>query len=422
MMSCRYEALQDICAAYQTIQIPLVGFNGTQYYPVVTADDMGMYTLIPKIASFFSWTLDNTLKYFFNTITLCALLIGLVGLFLLYPSVKQRIISTITLLLIASMTSEPLDIYRIAPAITIGLLPFTTYLFAKQIRSKTTPAFLFFAGLIIGFGNTLRTHAGTPIFFFIAIMIIFEAISSRRKIIFCTLLLSGLAMSKLYFSHQYKLYTQYIEHHYPDTPCDQGTHIFWHAVYLGFGFLENQYHITFDDNLAKERVSKATHETIYPSEKSEHFLKNEVITLIKTNKKFVLYTLFSKIGILLLFLLAFANIGMLCALLPPYDWKTLAAWIVALAFSALPGMLVIPRENYMFGFITLACLFGLNYVNRRNNLLYSLLFIGIEAVACHILSIEQGLRLLLIYSLPFYCCLGLTILFLHFITKQVRLQ
>ena len=136
-------------------------------------------------------------------------------------------------------------------------------------------------------------------------------------------------------------------------------HPFWHSVYIGFGFLNNDYGIKYKDEVAIEKVRSISPKTTYLSEEYEAILKEQVLKLIKTKPLFVLRTIFAKFGVISLYLLIFANVGLIAVYFHRKCWPLETAFWGAMIFNSLFGVLVIPDERYLTGFITFATLYGI---------------------------------------------------------------
>ena len=74
-------------------------------------------------------------------------------------------------------------------------------------------------------------------------------------------------------------------------------------------------------------------------------------------------TFFAKIGILLMYLVIFANVGLVAAFFYPKPWQIECAFWGALATSSLFSILVLPTIEYSLGFIAFATLYGIVSIN-----------------------------------------------------------
>jgi len=143
-----------------------------------------------------------------------------------------------------------------------------------------------------------------------------------------------------------------------------GGHPLWHSVYIGLGFLDNEYGLKYNDDVAYNKVRSISPGTRLVSPEYEQILKRETFKFIREHPRFVLYTLFAKLGIAFFFLLVFANIGLLAAIRYPKGWPLELSFWGAISISALPGIIVIPTPPYLLGLIALATIYGIVSINH----------------------------------------------------------
>ena len=66
----------------------------------------------------------------------------------------------------------------------------------------------------------------------------------------------------------------------------------------------------------------------------------------------------------MLFLIKYANIGLLAAFLYPKNRRLELAFFAALLFQTSFGIMVLPNEWYLLGFISFATLYGVVSINE----------------------------------------------------------
>jgi len=364
-MASRYEHLSNIFEGYKLTGVPFIEYDGTQLLPCRTLDDMGIYNVIPTLAYHLGISIDQAIVLFFTTLSWLAVIISITGFWFLYKNYLERCIASCTVTLLTLMVcSYTLDVYRAYVAIAIAVVPWCLYFIQKKYTSTFFYVFCFLAGLGIGFSHYIRSHSGTAVFLFITILILTHKRLNKKKK--CTLMMSlclGILIPVIYFKHIYSNYVHYSKQHFPEYLIDEGQHVFWHPVYLGFGFLNNDFGIRFDDSVAVKKARSIKPDIAYPSPESEEILKQEVVTLFKHRIFFFLLTIWAKIGVLLFFLLLFANIGLPLAFIYPKGLAIDAAFFLALSFSGLFIILVVPAFGYCLGFITFSTLYGIVSIN-----------------------------------------------------------
>jgi len=249
------------------------------------------------------------------------------------------------------------DVYLVNAAIILAVVPLSIYFFREKKRFALFLVFLFFSGIAIGYANQIRSFSGIPVFLFLVLGLFFYlAAPWRKKFLFLGLLCGGLLIPKLHFNYLIAqrnkvLGTQKLE-------CKEG-HVFWHTVHGGFGFLSNDYGFAYDDAKIVESVCETYPEVVYPSQAYEKAAKKEVFRLVREHLGFVLNTLFAKFGILLSFLIFFANIGLILTFLYRKPWILELMFWVGIMVSSIPGFIALPNRLYLFGTFAFAMVYGL---------------------------------------------------------------
>ncbi len=146
-------------------------------------------------------------------------------------------------------------------------------------------------------------------------------------------------------------------------PAKQGN-LFWHSIYIGFGYLNNPRGIEYKDSAAFDKVRSISPDTVVYSKEYVEILKGEIFRIIGTHKNFVLHTVFAKIGVMLFFFLYSANLGLIAAYYYPKKRALESAFLIAILFSTAPGILVMPFRSYILGYIALSLFYGLVSLNE----------------------------------------------------------
>jgi len=136
-------------------------------------------------------------------------------------------------------------------------------------------------------------------------------------------------------------------------------HVFWHSVHCGFGFLNNEYGIVWQDENAKETVAAIDPNAHYGSPEYNAILKNSILHLIKSDPHFFLRTIFAKLGVCLMYLLIFGNVGLLISLFYPKGLLIELPFAIGIAFNASFGIIVMPYPDYLLGLIAFSAIYGM---------------------------------------------------------------
>lgn len=250
----------------------------------------------------------------------------------------------------------------------LAIVPLFLYFMYKNSGSYLFYWYLFFTGIILGTFHYIRAYSGLGTLVFIITLLLIDTFANTRKtIILLGLLAAGFACPVIYFSSVIKEYTNYAQQHFPQNSQLIMQHPFWHQAYLGFGFLKwmNDDNIRYEDRHGQETVERCDpHITSLQTTAYEAILKEKTLLLFKKQPLFVCFTLFAKIGAMLLFFLIFANIGIGAALLFPKPWYLELAFFLGLATNAIFPLITMPFLSYSLGFIAFATLYGLMSINN----------------------------------------------------------
>ena len=187
--------------------------------------------------------------------------------------------------------------------------------------------------------------------------------SLKNKASFSAALMIGLLVISLFFSSLLKqrdAYLSTIEYAGPTT----SQRVFWHNVYFSLGYLHNWYgydnwpsHVPSDTYSVKKALSVNPDVQLFSLE-YETILKNEYFKFVKTYPLFFIQTLFAKFGVCLMYLLFFANIGLLLAVYYPQGYLYNFLFASGIGFNMLFGLLATPEYQYFMGLFAFATLYG----------------------------------------------------------------
>ena len=365
IMEERLGRIKEAIRGYDETGTPLVFFEGEVFRPAGITDPVGINYFIPLVARSFDVEALEAATLFYYGIMWSSLIISFIGSCFLFRSWISKGLTFLGLVWFARILFYSGDVYLVPPATIVALLPWFLY-FSK--KNKLTPAFLIFcflSGVVIACSNSIRPQGATGMIFFMGIVIIFlKQLPEKSKIQLISLVGVGLLVPFLYFSylsHQRDaLLSQKIENY--QSPAQRS--LFWHNVYIGFGFLNNPMGIIYKDTFAEDKVHSISPNTVIRSPEYIQILKYEVLYLLRYKRDFVIYTVFAKIGIMLFFFLKAANVGLIAAYFYPKKRSLDFAFVSALLFSSLFGILVMPLMNYVLGFIAFSLFYGLVSVNE----------------------------------------------------------
>lgn len=360
VMPCQYQMLHEALSGYGKTGVPLVAFDGNVLKPAGMGDDIGLYYFVPKISHVLDISLDQSINFILIGVILVSLSLGVIGSFLYFRRRAMKWLAVVELILLALVSYFVNGIYVILSAIVIAIIPLFLY-FSEQRRMSTFfIIFLFFAGLTISVTHHFRSHGGTGVLIFMTIMLCISIqIHWRQKFILILLLMVSVSAPMIYFDNIMKQRDVYLTQNGSIyDPFTRG-HAFWHSVYIGFGFLSNEYGITYKDEIGIEKVRSISPKTRYLSQEYEVIIRDEVFSLMKKHPLFATQTIFAKLGVIIFYFLIFGNVGLIAVTLHRKTWQLEIAFFSAMMFNSLFGILVIPDYRYLMGFIAFATLYGI---------------------------------------------------------------
>ncbi len=368
----RYIMIDYIVQAFGKINVPLIGFDGASFIPFTgntqrwtgSFDDVGIFILIPKLINWCNLSVQQGIDVFFYGIKYMAFVIGFFYLLLMYRSLSARVATTMGMFFLLFVTKvAAVDVYIAYFAMVIGIIPPFLYYLERSEAFNKLLGVLLLSGFTLSSFHYIRSHSGLAVWVFImmAIFLSTRLLMKQKAILLGALLCSSL-VPWYYFNNQMRKYDEYARTHFSDLACFPTKHPFWHTVYAGLGLLrwKNDDNIEFDDGCVFRMVEKKDPSiSLFQMDEYEKIVKDEVIHLIKTKPFFIAATLFAKIGILLFYLLFFANIGLLAAYYCPKSFTLELSFIMAILTSIVFPFIALPFSNYTLSFITLCILYGI---------------------------------------------------------------
>lgn len=375
IMGCRLQNLIYTIEGFLRTQIPLIGYNGTSLQPFWGFDDIGIFVLIPQMVRSFNLSLGQAINYFFYGILVLGFFFGILGFFLLYKTFLTRTFSCLALFLLAYFIRryDVGDVYTAYLGATLGIIPLFLYFLKEKSNSYLFVIYLFLSGIVLETLHYIRSHSSTATLIFIGMSLACAShFHFKKKLLLSTCLLLGMTCSFIYFKTtigQYETYARTQFQEFTDFPT---IHPFWHAVYIGLGFLsfENKDNIQMNDEYAFATVQKHNPSiTLLQTSDYESIIKSIVLSLFKSRPFFILFTFFAKLGILFFYLLLFAHVGLLAALFRKKEWRFEIPFLCATSFTMLFPLLTLPSYWYSLGFITMATIYGIISTNEALSIL-----------------------------------------------------
>jgi hypothetical protein len=359
IMRTRYWDLTYTLAGFERTGVPLVAVDGTILGPAGGLDDVGSYFLIPKFSALFGLPLPRAIDLFYDCLLFLGFLIGTVGFLVLYKSRLARTVALVGLLALAALAYHVGDVYVLFFLTMIVATPWTLALIPRPEGSRL-PVFLAGLGVMIGTAGAVRSHSGTAALLFSCLLIFFRVSARiRTKLLLVLCLLGGMTVPKMFFTREVARRDEFLSTHCQGYGTLSARHPLWHVVFLGFGYLQNDYGISWNDEVAYQRVQSIAPGTTYGSVRYEQILRHEVLQLLRQHPWFVFITLTSKLGVVFALVALGVNVGALAAISAPKPWAVELSFWVAMLFNSLFALVATPAPPYVLGLISCAVLYGI---------------------------------------------------------------
>jgi hypothetical protein len=359
IMGTRYWDLTYTLAGIGQTGVSLVAVNGAILGPSGGLDDVGSYFLIPKFAALFGLALPRAIDLFYDTLLGFGFLAGAVGFLVLYEKPLTRTVALVGLSALTVLAYHVGDVYVFFFITPLVATPWTLVLMRRP-EGSLLGMFLAVLGVLLGTANAVRSHAGTAALLFSCPLIFFQ-LSARtsKKLILFLCLLGGMIVPKLFFGREVARRDAFLSAHCPGYGALSARHPMWHVVFLGFGYLQNDYGISWNDEVAYQRVQSVAPGTTYGSVHYEQILRHEVLQLLRQHPWFVFLTVASKLGVVLALVALSVNMGALATISAPKPWAVELSFWTAILFSSIFVLLAIPAAPYSLGLISFAVLYGI---------------------------------------------------------------
>lgn len=344
------------------------GNIGISYYDhgfdnmALGADDKGLYYFAQIMHKFFDLNVEQIIIIFHVLFVGFGFVIFCAGWLLFLNRKISKVISIIATAILTVCVYKIGDVYVIFYFMS-SFVPLFLYLIDKNNKKN-----IFFMLVILAcfsvVSHIIRSYSFVPTVLFVMIYLFFNLKSSIKYYYISFLILSIFAGYTSYKVYENSINNKLIELNADANLNDK--HVFWHSVYIGLGYVDNEYIPQYKDEVAMQKVSSIDPSAKYLSNEYENILKNETFKFIKEHKIITLQNFGAKFGVMFLYFIIFSNIGFycFCRSINKHIRDFLLPCTGALLFNSIFGFLVIPSVNYLIGFISFSVIFAVYYINN----------------------------------------------------------
>lgn len=367
MIPGRKAALMAIYEFYQKTGVALISKGVNGFGSFSECDDPGYFLYVPFFSSCLGVSVLTGAQWFSYLLS-SILSFSLITLSFPFSFSWKNFFSIALSVFLGLKLSNICDVYIASAAAFIGV---PIVLIGYRIKSsKLLYLGFLIVGLLGGFCDLIRSYSSLAPFSIIFILLIFNNFfSKKQKSIAIILLVIGYNGINFHYQSVLKQRDAFLVSQNAPS-IKPSSHVFWHNMYIGFGFTRNNYGIRWDDSCASDAIQKFDPSCFVGTKEGEKITRTLIFNLYRKDRHFFLQSLFARFGVVIMFfLLWFGWVGLICSYFFPKPWYEEIAFIIGLGVSALPGVLTVPCFQYLTGFITctvLYVIYSFSYISKKH--------------------------------------------------------
>ena len=361
LMTGRYVAMVQAVRGYQCTGTVAVSFDGHHYLQTGGGDDPGILELIPTLSRLAGLPLVPAYDITVASVIAAGLFIGYAGFWKLYAERHLRWLGGGVFVCLGLAEARVADEYMFQISPLVAAIPWLIYFALRRKRfSLTTSAVLL--AFCCSWCSLVRAGTMSICMTLLITMFVFRR-CIQSPFIPCLLMILALLPSVI-FEQSLIARRDAALARAGGSAIAQDSHLLWHTVYIGLGFIHNSEVSEYLDAVAADKVRAIDPTAVYTSPKYELILRHEVWSIIKRKPMLVAGIVAAKAGIVTL-------LGMI--LLYPIRWLLFtegelvwldAALLLTMGMSALNAIVAVPRASYLLTFLCLGFLFSAIKLSR----------------------------------------------------------
>jgi hypothetical protein len=355
IMSSRYFAMVGAARGYECAGTAAVGFNGYRYFQTASGDDPGIMEWVPTLSRLTGLSLAAAYDLTILLTITGGLLIGYAAFWKLYPDQQLRWIGVGVFLCLGFAEAKIADEYIFSISPLIAGIPWLLY-FALAGRLNALTASATTLAFFCSWFSLVR--AGTiPVCMTFLVAMFFLRRRVQKPFVPCLLLILACIPSVI-FEQSITARRDAALARVGQSAKSQNSHLLWHTVYIGLGFIPNSEVSEYRDGVAADKVRSIDPTATYASTTYETIIKQEVWNIAKRKPLLVTGILLAKAGIVVsLALILFFPVRRLMFTDGPLLWFD-AAIVLTMGMSSLNAIAAVPRSSYLLTFLCLGFLYS----------------------------------------------------------------
>lgn len=355
LMASRYVEILQAARGRDCTGTVSVAFDGHHFIQAGRGDDPGVAQLIPTIASLTGTSLKDTFDLTALAVVSLGIVVGYAGFWRLYPDRRVCWAGAAVFLCLGLVEARVADVYVFQISPLIAGVPWVLH-FALARRPVPLNLSMAMLAFVCSWCSMVRT--GTTLICLAFLIPLLIGRFRTRTALLSSLLVVLACVPALLFQRSLIARRDSVFATLGETATAVNSHVIWHTIYLGLGFVPNSLVPAYNDSVAFYKVQSVNPAAPYLSEEYELILKREVLSIAKHRPILLIENVVAKTGILVLMalVLLFPARRLLFARREVY-WMD-AAFLLAIAVSAMNVILVMPKPPYLLSFFCLTCLYS----------------------------------------------------------------
>ena len=265
LMPIRFQEVTEAVVGFERTGVALVSVRGDSLIPTASYDDVGIFYLVPKLATLFHLSPASAWDLFFFLMIIPTFTIGFIGMMRMLETHGARLFYAVMFAPLFITVYLSGDIYALSPALAVAIVPYVIQFSKSNSEPSMKHWILFFLfGMVIMLGHSIRAHSATAIVLTFSILFFLKKQwQMREKWISLIIIVIGILSIWLFFKARFVERNAYLSQQQPNYVVPPQAHPFWHSVYIGFGFLDNDYGIHYQDQVGYDKAREISPTVIF---------------------------------------------------------------------------------------------------------------------------------------------------------------
>lgn len=332
-----------------------VAFNGHNYLQAGLSDDPGLVWLIATISYWLGVPVANAFDLAACALISLGVLIGYAGFSRLYPDNRLRWVGAAVFLCLGIAEAKIADVYIFQATPFIAGIPWVLYFALRRKLFALNGTMALFA-FCCSWCSLVRT--GTTAICLAFLIPVLAGCYRLRKMLLPVLLIILACLPSMISKRYLIAHRDAVLAGLGQTATAVNSHPMWHSIYIGLAFIPNAQVPKYSDAVAMDKVRSIDPAAPYTSAQYGLILEREVFKIAKQSPALLIENLAAKTGIVVLL----AGILLFPAWRLPFAEKEIlwldVSFVLAIALSAMPAILVIPKPAYLLTFLCLTFLYS----------------------------------------------------------------